>query len=320
METVKSNIPVHSLTRLNKAVRPVKSCLILLRPKHWVKNLFLFVPLFFSGHLFQRENLSGLLLGFISFCIIASSIYVINDLRDIESDQKHPEKCKRPLASGAISKNQAIILFIICMLAGFLLAFFIQPKFLFILSIYFFLNLGYSFGLKNISILDILIVSAGFVLRIKAGGAIAFIAISHWLMIMVFLLALFMAIAKRRDDILLKLSSGRDMRKAIKGYNLDFLNTCLALVSAVIIVAYLMYTVSPEVIQRLGTYKLYYTSLFVIAGLMRYLQLTYVEKDSGSPTKLLYKDRFLQITILLWLISFYFLIYFPEINLFDHVG
>ncbi len=320
MNTVKSNVRATNINLSGKLLAQVINHLTLLRPKHWIKNLFLFAPIFFSGQLFAKENFFDLILGFIAFSLTASSIYIINDLQDIEADQKHPEKCKRPLASGAISKNHALILFLICVLAGFVLAFFIKPKFLFILGLYFFMNIGYSFGLKNISILDILIVAAGFVLRIKAGGAIAVIAISHWLMIMVFLLALFMAIAKRRDDILIKLSSGRDMRKAVKGYNLDFLNVCLALVSAVIIVAYLMYTVSPEVIQRLGTYKLYYTSLFVIAGLMRYLQLTYVEKNSGSPTKLLYKDRFLQITILLWVISFYFLIYFPEIHIFDHMG
>lgn len=290
--------------------------IILLRPKHWIKNLFLFIPLFFAGHLFQIDKVLSVFWGFIAFSLVASCIYILNDYRDIEMDRLHPAKCKRPLASGAVSKVGAIAMFIVCATAGFTLAYFIKSKFFFILSLYFILNIAYSFGLKNISILDIFLLSIGFVLRVKAGGVIAFIAISHWLMIMVFLLAVFMALAKRRDDILLKLSSGKEMRKAIKGYNLEFLNSCLSLVSAVIIVVYLMYTVSPEVQQRFGTYKLYYTLLFVIAGLMRYLQLTYVKNDSGSPTNVLYKDRFIQITILMWLISFYFLIYFPDIRIF----
>jgi 4-hydroxybenzoate polyprenyltransferase len=196
-------------------------------------------------------------------------------------------------------------------IGGFTGAIMLSEKFAFVLSIYFVLNMAYSFGLKNISILDIFIVSAGFVLRVKAGGVLTDIAVSEWLMLMVFLLALFMAIAKRRDDIVLKESLGKDMRKASKGYNMDFLNVSLALVSAVIIVAYIMYTMAPATMEHFNTYRLYYTSIFVIAGLMRYLQITYVDNDTGSPTKILYKDRFIQITILLWILSFYVIIYLP---------
>lgn len=247
---------------------------------------------------------------------MASSIYIINDYRDIEDDKKHPVKSKRPLASGAVSKTTAVVICILLILAGFAIAYFIKEKFLFVLSIYFFLNLAYSFGLKSIPILDIVIVAIGFVLRIKGGAVITNIGISEWLNIMVFLLALFMAIGKRRDDVLLKLSSGTDMRKSIKGYNLEFLNVVLALVCAVIVVAYFMYTMSPDVLQRLGTYRLYYTCLFVLAGIMRYLQIIFVQAASGSPTKILYKDRFIQITILLWIASFYLIIYMKDITIF----
>jgi hypothetical protein len=156
----------------------------------------------------------------------------------------------------------------------------------------------------------------GFVLRIKAGGVIAMIGISQWLMIMVFLLAMFMAIAKRRDDVLIKLDSGLDMRKAIKGYNLEFLNVMLSLFTGIIIIAYLMYTISPEVMERWNTYRLYYTSLFVIVGLMRYLQITFIDNNTGSPTDLLYKDKFLQVTLVLWIISFYLIIYLPDVSIF----
>jgi protein-S-isoprenylcysteine O-methyltransferase Ste14 len=133
---------------------------------------------------------------------------------------------------------------------------------------------------------------------------------------MVFLLALFMAIGKRRDDVLLKQESGNIMRKSIKGYNLDFLNILLALVCSVIVVAYFMYTMSDEVFERLGTHRLYYTCLFVLAGIMRYLQIIYISADSGSPTKILYKDRFIQISLVLWIASFVFLIYFRDFNIF----
>ncbi|MBS0029686.1 decaprenyl-phosphate phosphoribosyltransferase [Chitinophaga sp. 22321] len=283
----------------------------LLRPKHWVKNAFLFIPLFFAGEIFNSSKLLPVLVGFIAFSLIASSIYIINDYKDIEADKQHPEKCKRPLASGAISRQAALLLFALCILAGTGVAFCVSLKFVFVLSLYFVLNLLYCLGLKNISILDILMLSTGFVLRVKAGGVAADMAISEWLMIMIFLLALFMAIAKRRDDILIRQESGKEMRKAASGYNMDFLNVMLSLVSAVIIVCYLMYTISPETQARFHTYRLYYTTLFVIGGLLRYLQVTYVENNTGSPTKILYKDRFIQLTILLWVTSFYVLIYLP---------
>ena len=288
----------------------------LLRPRDWAKNLFLFIPLFFSQGLFNWGEYPRLFAGFLAFCCIASSLYIINDYRDIEDDRNHPEKSKRPLASGAITKSSSLIICLILILIGFGIGFFLGEKFLFILGLYFVLNLAYSFGLKTIPILDIIIVSIGFVFRVKAGAVIAVVGLTEWLTIMVFLLALFMAIGKRRDDVLLKLSSGTDMRKSIKGYNLEFLNILLALVCAVIIVAYFMYTMSPEVLQRMGTYRLYYTCLFVLAGIMRYLQIIYVNSASGSPTKILYKDRFIQAAIILWIASFYAIIYMKDITIF----
>lgn len=286
----------------------------LLRPKHWAKNAFLLIPLFFAGEIFNVEKLMVVLGGFICFSLVASSIYIINDYRDIEADRLHPVKNKRPLASGAVSKQAALVIFFILLLAGFGFAYWLSAKFTFVLGLYFVMNLAYSFGLKNISILDVFIVAIGFVLRVKGGGILAVIPVSEWLMLMVFLLALFMAIAKRRDDIVIKIASGKDMRIASKGYNMDFLNVSLALVSAVIIVAYIMYTMAPATMLHFKTYRLYYTSIFVIAGLMRYLQITYVENDTGSPTKILYKDRFIQLTIFLWILSFYVIIYvLPEL-------
>ncbi|PZR27841.1 MAG: decaprenyl-phosphate phosphoribosyltransferase [Citrobacter freundii] len=289
----------------------------LLRPKDWAKNLFLFIPLFFAGQLENLHKVVDLSLAFLCFSAIASSIYILNDYRDVEDDRRHPVKCKRPIASGEVSKPAALIIALALIIAGFAGSLMIREKFTFVLAIYFVINLGYSFGLKNVSILDIILLAAGFVLRLKAGSVVSQIALSEWIVIMVFLLALFMAIGKRRDDVLLKLESGVDMRKSVKGYNLDFLNTVLALICAVIIVAYFMYTMSERTIARLGTYRLYYTCLFVIAGLMRYLQIIFVSSDSGSPTKILYKDRFIQVTLLLWVISFFLIIYLKRVTIFQ---
>ncbi|HTS45764.1 MAG TPA: decaprenyl-phosphate phosphoribosyltransferase [Puia sp.] len=296
----------------------MKQYIKLLRPKDWAKNLFLFIPSFFAGRFFRFEEIALLLEGFVAFCCYASSIYIINDYRDIEDDRKHPEKSKRPLASGKVHKTTAVIICIVLLILGTVLAYLADHrlKFLFVLEIYFFMNLAYSFGLKNIAILDILILSAGFVLRVKGGADINHIDTSEWLIIMTFLLSLFMSIAKRRDDMLLKLSTGTDMRKSITGYNLDFLNTMLGLFGAILIVAYINYTVSSETIIRLGTNRLYYSCLFVIAGIMRYLQITFVQKKSGSPTEILYKDRFIQITLFLWVISIYTILYLKDVTIF----
>ncbi|HEY2349943.1 MAG TPA: UbiA prenyltransferase family protein [Puia sp.] len=297
----------------------MKYYLQLLRPRDWAKNLFLIVPSFFAGQFFVRFHFFHLMEGIVSFCFIASAIYIINDYRDIEDDRKHPVKCHRPLASGTVKKPVAVGICIGLILMGSVLGWMADShyQFLFILALYFFINLFYSFGLKNFAILDILMLSSGFVLRVKGGAIISRVEASEWLIIMTFLLSLFMAIAKRRDDLLLKLTTGTDMRKSMRGYNLDFLNTMLGLSSAIVIVAYINYTVSPVTVERLGTHRLYYSSLFVIAGLLRYLQITFVLKKSGSPTEILYKDHFIQITLALWIISIYVILYLRDITIFS---
>ncbi|HTE09939.1 MAG TPA: decaprenyl-phosphate phosphoribosyltransferase [Chitinophagaceae bacterium] len=291
----------------------------LLRPKDWAKNLFLFLPLFFGGKLFEIPRLELLFAAFFAFCFVASTVYIINDYRDIEDDKKHPKKRLRPLASGAVNPTAALVIAAFLLIIGFTLAYFADTSFRFIsiLGFYFLLNMGYSFGLKNIPILDILIVAIGFSLRVKSGGYVTDIDVSPWLNLMVLLLALFMAIAKRRDDIILKMETGMDMRKAIKGYNVDFLNTMLAMFSAIIIMTYIMYCVSPITTARTGTYHLYYTAIFVIAGLMRYLQITLVQNKAGSPTEILYKDRFIQITLLFWVAGFAALLYWKDNSIFS---
>jgi len=294
----------------------LKEYLKLLRPKDWAKNLYLFVPMFFSGEVFNATKLISVFYGFIAFSFTASSIYILNDYRDREDDRKHPVKCKRPLAAGTVSPTAALTLFGILFIAGMSLGWFLGLEFLVVLGLYFLLNLFYSLGLKNISILDLFILASGFVLRIKAGSIVSNVPLSEWIQIMVFLLSLFMAIGKRRDDLLLKLSSGADMRKSVKSYNLEFLNTMLAVVSAIIIVAYLMYTMAQMTQARLHTYRLYYTAVFVMAGLLRYLQIIYVTADAGSPTKILYKDRFIQVTLLLWFASYISILYIKDLHLF----
>ncbi|MTI20657.1 decaprenyl-phosphate phosphoribosyltransferase [Fulvivirga sp. RKSG066] len=285
------------------------SAIKLIRPQQWVKNLFLLIPIFFAGEILNQEFLLPIILGIVAFSLVASSIYVINDIQDIEADRQHPKKKYRPLASGQISKTTGYIIFVLLAIPGLLLGAYLDINYLYILLFYFFLNIGYSAGLKRISILDMLIVSAGFVLRTVSGGVIVDVAISHWLLIMIFLLSLFLAIAKRRDDVLVMLESGVSVRKSTKNYNLYFIDSALTMVSGIIVVAYLMYTISPEVQERIDFSYLYATSIFVITGLMRYLQITLVEKNSSSPVRVLYTDPFIQATLGLWVISFFIILY-----------
>jgi len=282
----------------------------LFRIKQWVKNLFLLIPAFFAGSIFEHGKLQTLTLGIVAFCFIASAIYLINDYRDRASDRMHPRKQFRPIASGKVSSITVFILSILLVLGGLSIAFFLNTIYLILLLTYLSINIGYSFGLKNIPILDLFIVASGFVIRVHSGGVLADVPVSHWLSIMILLLALFIIIAKRRDDLILQEETGADLRKVSKSYNLEFINSSITLISSVTVVAYIMYTVSPEVSMRLKSQYLYTTTIFVIAGILRYLQITFVEKRSGSPTEIFLKDKFILITVMAWVICFYFLIYF----------
>ncbi len=287
----------------------MKAFIKLIRVKQWIKNTFLFIPAFFAGTLLNFESDLKLLIGFFAFSLIASSVYIINDYRDRHVDRLHPKKKLRPIASGEVSETTALIFFFVLVAGGMALAFTLDIKFVILLSVYLTLNILYSFGLKHISILDLFIVASGFIIRVYSGGVISQTPISQWLFIMILLLALFLVLAKRRDDLFIQGETGQVMRKASSKYNLEFVNSCLTMFSAVIVVAYIMYTVSDEVTSRFESGYLYITTAFVLAGIMRYLQITFVEQNSGSPTNILFKDKFIIFTIIGWTLSFYIIIY-----------
>jgi 4-hydroxybenzoate polyprenyltransferase len=287
----------------------------LIRVKHWIKNLFLFLPLFFSGHIFDSAIMIGKAgIGFLLFSLIASAVYIINDIQDAPADRIHPEKKKRPVASGMVKVNTAIILAALLITISIAGAYLLNIFFVYILIIYFAMNIAYSYGLKHIPIIDITIIAIGFLLRIIGGGVIADVFISQWIVVMTFLLALFLGIAKRREDVILFQNSGQKTRASITGYNLEFINSSMVLMAAVVIVAYLMYTMSADVIERFNTPYLYVTSVFVILGVLRYLQITFVQNKSGNPTQLLWKDLFIQLVLLGWVLAFFLIIYFQKIQ------
>lgn len=267
------------------------------------------MPLFFVGQIVNIELLLNAIIAFVSFSVSASAIYILNDYQDIEEDRQHPKKQFRPLASGVISKKSAVILMAVLFIVGVSLMGILSKQAFGILCAYITLNIGYSFYLKHIAILDVSIIAIGFVLRLFVGSTVTEIPLSMWIVIMTFLLALFMALAKRRDDVLLFLDTGKKMRKVIDGYNLQLIDGSMMIMASVVIVAYILYATSPEVLQRMQSEYLYLTALFVILGIMRYLQIAFVENNSGSPTRIVLKDKFMQITILAWMLSFVWIIY-----------
>jgi decaprenyl-phosphate phosphoribosyltransferase len=285
------------------------SIIKLMRLHQYIKNFFIFLPLFFAMKITETGLLSNAFIAFIAFSLTASAIYTLNDYYDIEEDRQHSKKKDRPLVSGAISKSQAIIIMSVLFCAGFTLMALLSFKATALLAAYVVMNVAYSFSLKHVSIVDIHIIAIGFVLRLFIGSVVTDIHLSKWIIIMTFLLALFMALAKRRDDVLIFLDTGKRMRKVIDGYNLQFLDTAMAIMASVVIVAYTFYTTSPEVEARLDSEYLYLTAFFVILGVMRYLKITFVYKNSGSPAKILNTDRFMQLILLGWVVTFSWILY-----------
>jgi len=275
-----------------------------MRPHQYVKNIFIFLPMFFALKITHTDLLLQAFIAFIAFSLTASAIYILNDYHDIEEDREHPKKRNRPLASGAISKKEALGIMSILFLVGTLLMLSLSLQATAILLSYIVMNIAYSFYLKHVAILDVTIIAIGFVLRLFIGSAVTGIALSMWIVIMTFLLALFLALAKRRDDVLIYLSTGKKMRKVIDGYNLPFLDGAMMIMASVVIVAYTLYTTSTARYEHL-----YLTSLFVILGIMRYLQIAFVEENSGSPTKIVLRDHFTQLTLLGWILSFGWILY-----------
>lgn len=281
----------------------------LMRPHQYVKNLFIFLPLFFSSKITETDLLGNAFIAFMAFSISASAIYTLNDYHDVDEDRMHPRKKHRPIASGAISKPRALIIMLLLFLAGFALITPLSVTAAVILAAYVIMNIAYTFYLKHIAILDVTSIAIGFVLRLWVGAAVVDIHLSMWIVVMTFLLALFMALAKRRDDVLIYLDTGEKMRKVIGGYNLQFLDGAMMIMASVVIVAYTTYTTSPEVVERVQNEYLYLTALFVILGILRYLQIAFVEKDSGSPTRIVLTDHFMQLTLLAWIVAFAWILY-----------
>lgn len=287
----------------------------LIRPHQWLKNVFVFTPLFFDRHATDWCYVCPCMLAFIAFCLASSGIYCFNDIHDAEADRLHPVKRLRPVASGAVGKRAAYATMAVAWgasLAVVWVGFYGNGAWnglVGTLLFYIVMNVAYCVKLKQIAILDVFIIALGFVLRIVVGGLATGVILSHWIVLTTFLLALFLALAKRRDDVVIYEESGVKARKNVERYNRDFLNATICILGSITIMCYILYTVSNDVVERIGNRYLYTTSVFVLAGILRYMQLTFVDRKSGSPTKVLMSDRFILACVVGWIAAFAFILY-----------
>ena len=280
-----------------------------LRPQQWLKNFFIFAPLIFSENILDVPLLMKSVLAFAIFCILSGSLYIFNDLKDIEEDKLHPLKSKRPLASGRLKKTQAVLSFILLIALGLVLSSMFSKYFLIIVLIYFLLQILYSGWLKHVVILDVFIIAAGFFIRVIAGGLAIEVYISPWLLVCTIFLALFLAFSKRRHELVLLDQDASNHRPILKEYSPYLLDQMISVVTASTVIAYCLYTISEETVIKFGTTKLIYTIPFVLYGIFRYLYLIHLKSEGGSPEILIIKDRPLLVDIFLWIVAAIAIIY-----------
>ena len=281
----------------------------LLRPSQWLKNLLVFAALIFSRHLVVAQSVARAILAFASFCLLASASYVVNDVHDAEKDRLHPIKRLRPIAANRVSTRSALWLAVVLASAALALALVLGPEFTEIVAAYAVLQLTYSFVVKDIVILDVMAIATGFVLRAVGGGVVIDVYVSPWLVICTFLLALFLGFSKRRHEVVLLEGAASAHRESLREYSPYFLDQMISVVTASTVLAYAIYTVSPEVREKLHTDSLYLTIPFVLYGIFRYLYLVHQREGGGNPTRELLTDRPLWVNVLLWIGTAIWLLY-----------
>lgn len=279
----------------------IAAALQLMRPKQWVKNGFVFFGLLFGHAWHVPTTVHAALLAFAAFCLMSSAVYALNDLRDVVQDRLHPVKRLRPLASGALSPSVAIMLMAACSAASLLLAYRVGHTLVYLLCAYGLINFGYSYGLKRVVVLDVFIISAGFMLRLLAGTTGLDIPPSNWLLMCGLLLTLFLGFAKRRAEIMLMDEAGGAHRKVLDLYSPALLDQFITITGACAVVAYSLYTVDEDTVRIHGTGDLIYTLPFVLYGLFRYLYMLHRRGGGGDPSNDLFRDPHLLVAMTGWL-------------------
>lgn len=288
----------------------IKLLFLTLRPKHWVKNIFIFSGPFFSLKLFYVDNLSKLILGFIYWCLISSALYIFNDIIDRKQDALHPNKKTRPIASGLLNIKLAYLFWLSLSFISVFLGFKLNVNFAIFIILYFFTNLIYSLYLKHIFILDVMCIAAGFVFRVTSGAMLINVGSSEWLIMCTFLLSLLLGFSKRQEEITSLGENAVYHRRVLKDYDRGFLQYVPYVLVSSAILCYMLYTVSNEAVRKFGTKDLIYTTPFVIYGLLRYVYIAYEKNRGADPTQVLFQDVPIVINILLWIIASGSIIYF----------
>ena len=281
----------------------------LLRPAHWAKNVFVLAPLVFAQRLTDPEAVRNGLMAFAAFCLASSAVYVFNDIRDRAEDRLHPVKRFRPIAAGDVSVFSATILGLVLVIVSLTLAASLGWHFFTVLAIYLALNQLYSAGLKHTVILDVMIVSLGFVLRVLAGGAAVHVQVSAWLLLCTFFIALFLAFSKRRHELILLAEDASGQRPVLSHYSPEFLDQMINVVTASTVVAYAMYAISPETVEKFHTQHLIYTIPMVLFGIFRYLYLIYQKHTNRNPTEAILRDPPFLINMLIWALAALWIVY-----------
>jgi 4-hydroxybenzoate polyprenyltransferase len=282
--------------------------LVSMRPRQWVKNLVVFAALLFARRLTDSALVLAASAGFVLFCLVSGAVYILNDLFDADRDRRHPLKSRRPIASKALGTVPALTAAVLLMTGSLMQGFILSPPFGAVLLIYVILNVVYSLWLKEVVILDVMIIAAGFVLRAVGGALVIDVTISTWLILCTVLLSLFLAFCKRRQELEL-LDDPHEHRAILREYSVEFLDQMIGVVTASTLVSYMLYTMSPEVEMKLGTRHLYLTVPFVLYGIFRYLYLVHRKGEGGNPTQALLTDRPLLLCVGLWALTVVLLIY-----------
>jgi 4-hydroxybenzoate polyprenyltransferase len=280
-----------------------------LRPHEWIKNLFVFAPLVFSKHVTDLTDTFLTLLGFGIFCMVSGTVYVLNDLMDLEADRAHPLKGGRPLASGRLSPFVAGTGGIALGTVGVWAAFTLGLSFGAVTLGYLALNVMYSWRLKSVVILDVMLIALGFVLRVYAGGVLIGVPISSWLLLCTFSLAMFIALNKRRHELLLLKEIAQNHRPVLDHYSLPLLSQAVTIMAAIALVSYSLYTTAPETVMRFGTNNLIFTLPFAVFGVLRYLYLVEKRDGGGNPSDILVRDLPTVIALLGWILACLAIIY-----------
>lgn len=310
-----ASLPLFTLTHESmKTMTLVHALIKTMRPKQWTKNAFVFAGLIFSLKLFDFWSLVKVIAAFCTFCLVSGTVYIINDIIDYEKDRNHPEKRNRPIASDLLPRPLAAVLALVIIVAALVIAFSLEPNFAWICVFYFTMNLGYSLYLKNIVIIDVIIIALGFILRAVAGAVVIDVFISEWLLICTMLLALFLALCKRRHELALTeelADQGKKTktRQVLAEYSLDLLDQMIAVVTASALMAYSLYTISGSVMTKFHTTNLQFTIPFVLFGIFRYLYLVHKKNLGGSPEMILLKDTPLIIDLVLWVAVVFSVLY-----------